>query len=89
LKLWTFSRPNRILSCWSHTWQKKKQKEETKLQNPEPTAKTFSMPCYTEKTEGLLHCQMLAPKLLRRSRQIGLDAEAVTPELLRLKFCCS
>jgi hypothetical protein len=29
----TFSRSNRILSCWSYTWQKKnkKQKEETKL----------------------------------------------------------
>jgi hypothetical protein len=27
----TFSRPNRILSCWIHTWQEKNEKEETKL----------------------------------------------------------
>jgi hypothetical protein len=33
----TFRRSNRMLSCWSYTWQKKK-KEETKLWNLEPPA---------------------------------------------------
>jgi hypothetical protein len=29
-----------------------------------------------------------APNLLRRCRQAGLDAEGVTPELIKLKFYC-
>jgi septal ring factor EnvC (AmiA/AmiB activator) len=49
------------------------------------------------KKRGLLHCQMQAPNLVGRhrptgeqiSRQTGLDAKGVTPELLRLKFYCS
>jgi hypothetical protein len=49
---------------------KKRKKEETKLQNPEPTAhKSFSMPHYTEKTGGLQPCQTLAPNMPRRCRQ--------------------
>jgi hypothetical protein len=32
---------------------------------------------------------MLAPNLLRRCRQTGLDAKGVTQELLRLKCYCS
>jgi hypothetical protein len=91
LKAWeTFSRPNRILSCWSHTWQKKnkKKKPNSETLNPQPV-QSFSMPHYTEKTGGLPHHQMLAPNLLRKLRQTGLDAEGAAPELLRLKFCCS
>jgi hypothetical protein len=77
---------------------KKKEKEVTKLQNPElPATKSFSMPPYTEKTGGLQHHKTLAPNLLGRRRptgeqiirQPGLDAKGVTPELLRLKFYCS
>jgi hypothetical protein len=68
----------------------KKTKKETKLRNSEPPACTkFSMPRYTEKTGGLLHCQTPTPNLLRRCRQTGPDAEGVTPDLLRLKFYCS
>jgi hypothetical protein len=76
----------------------KKKNEETKLQNPEPQPlKGFSMQCYTEETGGLQHYQMPAPNLVGRcrptgeqiSRQTGLDAEGVTPELLILKFYCS
>jgi hypothetical protein len=66
------------------------QKEETKLQNPEPPAHTsFSTPLYNEKTGRLPHCQTLAPNLPRRHIQTGLDAEGVILELLRLKFYCS
>jgi hypothetical protein len=94
----TFSRPNRILSCWSHTWEKKekKKKQNSESLNPKPV-KSFSTPCYTEKTGGLQHRQMQAPSMLGRrrttgeqiSRQTGLDAKGVTPELIRLKFYCS
>jgi hypothetical protein len=86
----TFSRPNRTLSCWRHTWQKKtkKKKQNSKTLNPQPV-KSFSTPHYTEKTGGLPYSQTLALNLLRRCRQTGLDAQGVTPELLRLKFYCS
>jgi hypothetical protein len=49
----TFTRSNRILSCWSHTWQKKKKKKKQNFEtlNPQPV-KSFSLPCYTEKTGG-------------------------------------
>jgi hypothetical protein len=46
------------------------------------------MPHYTEKTGGLSQHQVQAPNLLRRCRQAGLDAEGVTPELIKLKFYC-
>jgi hypothetical protein len=84
----TFSGSNRIFSCWSHTWLKKKnkkKKQNSKTLNCQPV-KGFSMPHYTEKTRGLQHCQILAPNLPRRCRQTGLDVKGVTPELLRLKF---
>jgi hypothetical protein len=51
--------------------------------------KSFSKPCYTEKTGGLQYHRMLAPNLPRRGTQTGLDAKGVTPELLRLKLHCS
>jgi hypothetical protein len=42
-----------------------KQQGESKLRHPEPPAhKSVSTPHYTEKTGGLLSCQMLAPNLL-------------------------
>jgi hypothetical protein len=41
---------------------------------------------YSEKTGGLPQCQTLVPNLHKRHRQTGLDAEGVTPELLRLKL---
>jgi hypothetical protein len=68
----------------------KNKKEETKLRalNPQPI-QSFPVPCYIEKTGGLLHRQTLALNLLRRCRQTGLDAKGVTPELLRMKFYCS
>jgi hypothetical protein len=79
--------------------KKKKKEEETKLQNPEhpPSVKSFSTPLYIEKTEGLQHLQTPALNLHGRcrstdeeiSRETGLDAKGVTPELLRLKFYCS
>jgi hypothetical protein len=48
------------------------QKEETKLQNPEPPAHTsFSTPLYNEKTGRLPHCQTLAPNLPERCRPTG------------------
>jgi hypothetical protein len=85
----TFSGPNRILFCWSHTWQKKTQRKKQNSETLNPQAiQSFSTPCYTEKAGGLQHHQMLAPKLHRRCRQTGLDADEVTPEL-RLKFYCS
>jgi hypothetical protein len=67
--------------------KKQKIRNKTKTLKPPPVQR-FSMPCYTEKTRGLLHWQMPAPNLLRRRRQTGLDAEGVTPELLRQKFYC-
>jgi hypothetical protein len=66
----------------------KKKKQNSETLNLQPI-KSFSMPCYTEKTGGFLHCQMPAPNLPRRCRQTGLDAKGVTPELLRLIFYCS
>jgi hypothetical protein len=70
-----------------HLAIKKNRKEEKnfKTLNPQPV-KSFSMPCYTEKTKGIHHCQMLAPKQPRRCIQTALDAKGVTPELQKLKF---
>jgi hypothetical protein len=68
--------------------KKKKKKQNTKTLNPQPV-QSFTMPHYSEKIGGLLHHHMPAPNLLRRCRQTGLDAEGVTPELLRLKFYSS
>jgi hypothetical protein len=60
----TFGRPNRILSCWSHTWQKKtKRRNNSETLNPKPM-QSFSTPHYTEKTGGLLPHQMLAKTCL-------------------------
>jgi hypothetical protein len=57
------------------------EKEETKLQNPEPPDhKKLLHPCYTEKRGRLGHHQTPAPNLPRRCRQTGLDAKGVTPE---------
>jgi hypothetical protein len=70
------------------TKQTKKKKQNSEPLNPQPV-KSFSMACYTEKRGGLQHCHMLAPILPRKHRQTGLDAKAVTPELLSLKFYCS
>jgi hypothetical protein len=63
----------------------KRKKQNFETLNAQPI-QTFSTPHYTEKTERPLHCQMLAHNLLRGHRKKGLDAEGITPELLRLKY---
>jgi hypothetical protein len=72
---------------------KKKQNSETL--NPQPI-KSFSMPRYTENMRAPAPPDTGSKLLGRRrptgeqiSRQTGLDAKGVTPELLRLKFYCS
>jgi hypothetical protein len=68
----TFSRPNKILYFWSHTWQKKIKEKEKKKQNSETlkpqSIKSFSMPHYTERTRGLQHHQRPALNLPRTHR---------------------
>jgi hypothetical protein len=57
----------------------KNQKEETKLQNPEPPECTKLLyATLPEKTGGLPHHQTPAPNLLGRCRQTGLDARRNT-----------
>jgi hypothetical protein len=63
----------------------KRKKQNSKTLKPQPE-QSLSMTYYTEKKRGIPHSQMPAPNLLRRCRQMGLAAEGVTPELLRLKF---
>jgi hypothetical protein len=61
-----------LLRHWSHTQQKKttKKNQNSDTLNPQ-SVQSFSMPCHTEKTGGLPHCQMPAPYLLGRCRQTG------------------
>jgi hypothetical protein len=47
----------------SHLAKKKKKKQNSETLNPQPV-KCFSMPHYTEKTEGLQHHQTQAPTCL-------------------------
>jgi hypothetical protein len=56
-----------LLRHWSHNWQKKSTKRNQGFDtlNPQPV-QSFSMPCYMEKTGGLLCHQMPAPNLLGR-----------------------
>jgi hypothetical protein len=56
-----------LLRHWSHTWQKKttKKNQNSNTLNPQPV-KSFSTPCYSEKTGGLPHHQTPAPNLLGR-----------------------
>jgi hypothetical protein len=72
------------------TLGKKKLKEETKFRNPE-------LPIYEKLFNTTLQWEnKRAPSppaagsnLPRRCRQKGLDAKGITPEVLRLKCCCS
>jgi hypothetical protein len=57
----------------------KKKKQNSETLNAQPM-KSFSTPCYTEKTEGHQHHQLPAPNLHRRHKQTRLDARGVTPE---------
>jgi hypothetical protein len=54
-----------------HLAEKSHQEEQnSNTPNPQPI-QSFSMPHYTEKTGGLLHCQTPAPNLLGRCRPTG------------------
>jgi hypothetical protein len=47
-----------------------KNKQNSDTPNSQP-AQSFSIPRYTEKPGGLLHCQKLTPNLLERHRPTG------------------
>jgi hypothetical protein len=58
-----------LLRHCSHTWQKKNTQKNQNFDNlNSQPVQSFSVPHYTEKTGGLLHCQMLTPNLLGKCK---------------------